>query len=142
MVVVRYAGQAVEAASTRVLFERPGHPFTRGLLLCLPTPGILGRHARLGTIPGMVPTPIGLPPQCGFANRCPQATPLCTAGDIPLTAVATGHESRCLLAGRDDEAKAFRARQAGSARRSEEHTSELPSLMRNSYAVFCLKQKN
>src|SRR3546814_5334396 len=99
-----YAGQAVEAASTRDLFERPSHPYTRGLLQCLPTPGIRGRHARLGTIPGMVPTPIGLPPQCGFANRCPQATPLCTAGDIPLTAVATGHESR----------------------RSEEHTSETP----------------
>src|SRR3546814_16682573 len=115
-VVVMYAGQAVEAASTRDLFERPSHPYTRGLLQCLPTPGIRGRHARLGTIPGMDPTPIGLPPQCGFANRCPQAPPLCTAGDIPLTAGATGHESRCLLDGRGDEAKAFPARPARMAR--------------------------
>src|SRR3546814_1071067 len=49
-VVVMYAGQAVEAASTRDLFERPSHPYTRGLLQCLPTPGIRCRQDRKSVV--------------------------------------------------------------------------------------------
>src|SRR3546814_8942358 len=40
------------------------------------------------------------------------------------------------LSGRADEARGY------LDDRSEEHTSELQSLMRNSYAVYCLKKKN
>jgi peptide/nickel transport system ATP-binding protein len=114
-VAVMYAGQVVETAPAEALFVRPSHPYTRGLLQCLPTPGMRGPHARLGTIPGMVPAPIGMPPQCAFANRCPDATPLCTGGDIPLAAVATAHESRCLFAERYDNLRVVRPRQAGTS---------------------------
>lgn len=97
-VAVMYAGQIVESASVGNLFRRPSHPYTRGLLQCLPVSGQRGDGIRLGTIPGMVPTPIGMPPQCAFSNRCPQAVPACAVADIPLMTVAPNHVSRCLVA--------------------------------------------
>jgi len=51
-----YAGEVVERATTAELFRTPQHPYTRGLLSCVPVPGRVRRDRPLGSIPGTVPT--------------------------------------------------------------------------------------
>jgi len=97
-VAVMYAGQIVETAPTAELFADPRHPYTRGLLDCIPIPGRTTGDAPLGSITGMVPTLIGPQRGCSFANRCPQARPACREADVPLFETGKGRFSRCLLA--------------------------------------------
>ena len=93
-VSVMYAGEVVESASAAALFATPGHPYTRGLLDCLPVPGKLPPGAELGSIPGMVPK---LGPDfsgCGFRSRCDLARPEC-ASPVPIQ--GGDHAVRCVL---------------------------------------------
>ena len=82
-VAVMYAGEVVETGATAAVLARPRHPYTRGLLDCLP-----GRHAgpdrRLGSIPGNVPAPDEAIAGCRFANRCDRAADACRAGPVAL----------------------------------------------------------
>jgi oligopeptide/dipeptide ABC transporter ATP-binding protein len=99
-VVVMYAGRVVEEADVRALFRAPRHPYSRGLLDCLPRRA-LGRAApgptrRLNAIAGQVASPLDPPPGCAFAPRCTIAAPECTAGMPPLADIASGRRSRCL----------------------------------------------
>ncbi|UCE59120.1 MAG: ABC transporter ATP-binding protein [Phycisphaerales bacterium] len=67
-VYVMYAGRIVEHASTDMLFAEPLHPYTQGLMRCMPR---LGQTAgRLEVIPGTVPDPEQFPPGCAFHPRC------------------------------------------------------------------------
>jgi oligopeptide/dipeptide ABC transporter ATP-binding protein len=76
-VAVMYAGKIVEHTSVYELFERPLHPYTRGLLAARPK--LDGpRDAPLQTIAGMVPALSNLPSGCSFAPRCPLAEAVCT----------------------------------------------------------------
>jgi len=85
-VAVMYTGRVVEHAQVNELFERPLHPYTRGLLAA--RPGLLGdRKAALQTIPGMVPVLTRLPAGCRFAPRCPLAEPICLERDPELLPV-------------------------------------------------------
>ena len=68
VVAVMYAGKIVEYAGVYELFDNPLHPYTRGLLACVPKLG--HEDERLFTIPGMVPSPLKYPPGCRFADRC------------------------------------------------------------------------
>ena len=97
-VLVMYAGEIVEAGPTRALFDKPSHPYTQGLLRCLPhlTEGA-GDDARLGTISGIVPSLIGEFRGCAFANRCPHAFEACRRDDIADASAGAGHSYRCLL---------------------------------------------
>jgi len=96
-VVVMYAGRVVEAAPVEALFDRQRHPYTMGLLACIPSAkhggGSSGRP-RLTPIPGSVPSVMALPVGCAFAPRCPYAVARC-AEDPPLLQAAPGHLSRC-----------------------------------------------
>jgi peptide/nickel transport system ATP-binding protein len=98
-VVVMYAGQVVETGTAAEVFGTPRHPYTRGLLDCIPIPGKTKRGERLGTIPGMVPSLVGRIHGCHFAGRCGYAIDDCVAADIALTAApASGHLVRCIRA--------------------------------------------
>jgi oligopeptide/dipeptide ABC transporter ATP-binding protein len=95
-VIVMYAGEVVEEATTVELFAHAHHPYTEGLLGAMPRVG--GESERLATIPGTVPAPTAWPAGCRFRDRCPYAWERCATEHPPLYAIAGGHASRCHLA--------------------------------------------
>jgi len=96
-VAVMYAGEIVETGTSREVFLRPTHPYTQGLLRCVPVPGKTTRRARLGSIPGLVPSLVGTIHGCAFRNRCPHAFEDCAKTRVALTEISTGRAYRCLL---------------------------------------------
>jgi peptide/nickel transport system ATP-binding protein len=96
-VAVMYAGEIVEAGTAREVFSRPMHPYTQGLLRCIPVPGKTRRRARLGSIPGLVPSLVGTVRGCVFRNRCPHAFEDCSKVRVAFTEITTGRAYRCLL---------------------------------------------
>jgi peptide/nickel transport system ATP-binding protein len=92
-VVVMYAARVIERASTKEIFARPMHPYTRGLLESIPQATATGSR-RLRTIEGMVPDLRRLTPGCRFADRCPMRIEKC-AEEPPLEEVGPGRWSRC-----------------------------------------------
>ena len=96
-VAVMYAGQFVEYATAAELFAAPLHPYTQGLLRCIPVPGRVRAGDHLGSIPGMVPNMIGEQRGCSFANRCDHAFAACGAGAVPLLSLDSRRGFRCLL---------------------------------------------
>jgi peptide/nickel transport system ATP-binding protein len=97
-VAVMYAGQIVEQGTALQIFQAPTHPYTQGLLECIPIPGKTARGAHLGSIPGIVPSLVGRMPGCHFAERCRYVTDACLADDVALRdAVEPGHRYRCVL---------------------------------------------
>jgi oligopeptide/dipeptide ABC transporter ATP-binding protein len=103
-VVVMYAGRKVEEASADDLFDRAGHPYTRGLLGSLPNLELAaradGRRNRLNEIRGMVPSLAELTPGCAFAPRCGFATEHCHVAYPPLEQHRPGHWVACWHADR------------------------------------------
>jgi oligopeptide/dipeptide ABC transporter ATP-binding protein len=94
-VLVMYAGRVVEEASVSTLFGAPAHPYTRGLIECLPR---LDGNGRLGAIRGMMPGLRALPSGCRFHPRCPIAEPRCGAEIPALRPLAPGRAAACHLA--------------------------------------------
>ncbi|MCB1492074.1 MAG: ABC transporter ATP-binding protein, partial [Rhodobiaceae bacterium] len=92
-VAVMYAGRLVETASVETLFSAPSHPYTRGLIACMPTPE--HRAHRLTTIPGQAPQPGSITAGCAFAPRCPDVRDICRADPLTRATVADGHEALC-----------------------------------------------
>lgn len=92
-VLVMYAGYVVEVAEVNDLFDRPSHPYTEGLLQCIPR--IDEDREVLDTIKGTVPPPYAMPKGCRFAPRCPYATPECEAAKPELYPIGNGHYCRC-----------------------------------------------
>ena len=97
-VQVMYAGKTVEEGPCEAVFDRPLHPYTSGLLRCIPVPGKTQRGAPLGSVPGIVPNLVGDLQGCMFRNRCDFARAGCeTLGDEP-TRMADGHAYTCIRA--------------------------------------------
>ncbi|WP_420391751.1 ABC transporter ATP-binding protein [Acuticoccus sp.] len=96
-VAVMYAGQIVETGTAQDVFAAPAHPYTRGLLDCIPIPGRTARGARLGSIPGIVPSLVGAFDGCHFAGRCPHTMPICTTGEVAQREAGDAHRYRCVL---------------------------------------------
>ena len=94
---VMYAGEIIETGGAVEVFTDPQHPYTQGLLRCLPGYGSRGANKRLGSIPGLVPSLIGKIDGCSFRNRCQFATTDCASGDIKLRRLAEQHSYRCRL---------------------------------------------
>jgi oligopeptide/dipeptide ABC transporter ATP-binding protein len=95
-VLVMYAGKIVEAGPVSVLFRAPAHPYTRGLLGCLPRVDGAG---RLDAIPGTMPGLRAIPGGCRFHPRCPIAEGRCATEPPALRSVGAGHAAACHLAG-------------------------------------------
>ncbi len=96
-VAVMYAGLVVETGNAEQVFSAPMHPYTQGLLECIPIPGKTVRGSQLGSIPGIVPALIGEQEGCLFRNRCSYAREACTDGEIDLETGGDQHGYRCVL---------------------------------------------
>ncbi len=92
-IAVMYAGRVMEAADVYEIYDRPSHPYTRGLLDSLPR--IDGGADKLKAIEGLPPMLTQLPPGCPFNPRCPMATDLCRTERPDLKRIAPGHSSAC-----------------------------------------------
>jgi peptide/nickel transport system ATP-binding protein len=101
-VAVMYAGRVVETAPTGDLFARPQHPYTQGLLACLPG------HQRTGVVPargkrrlhairGQISSPLAPPPGCAFEPRCDRAIAACKEAMPALELDAGGRGMRCIV---------------------------------------------
>ena len=93
---VMYTGRLVEESPVGELFDQPLHPYTRGLMACLPARAA-HRRQKLTTIGGTVPPLDRLPAGCTFSDRCPEAFEACRRAEPALKEVAPGHKVRCFL---------------------------------------------
>ena len=75
-ILVMYVGSMVEKSSAKKLFEKPLHPYTKGLLSAIPVPSIRKEKKRI-IMQGELTSPVNPKPGCRFANRCPYAKDLC-----------------------------------------------------------------
>ncbi len=94
-VAVMYAGQIVETADVKSIFRQPLHPYTQGLLSCIPVPGRMHNGEKLATIDGIVPSLIGQSRGCTFENRCRCARSACASQTPHLQASTPTHFVRC-----------------------------------------------
>jgi peptide/nickel transport system ATP-binding protein len=93
---VLYAGRLVEEGAVERVLHDPRHPYTVGLLRCIPRGGVRKDHGRLDTIPGFLPNlSETVVPGCVFAARCGLAQEVCFAEEPPLHELGGGHVSRC-----------------------------------------------
>ncbi|WP_026677463.1 ABC transporter ATP-binding protein [Fictibacillus gelatini] len=99
---VMYAGKVVESGTTSEIFYNPQHPYTKGLLNCVPRLD-LERGQPLIPIPGSPPDLFAPPIGCAYSSRCEFAMEVCDAYQPGRTLVAEGHEVNCWL--QDQRAK-------------------------------------
>ena len=92
---VLYAGELVEEGSADQVFDAPRHPYTVGLLRCIPRRGQRKDHGRLDAIPGFLPQPGHSIPGCVFAERCAIARDECRQAPPPAFDVGPAHTARC-----------------------------------------------
>ncbi|MFN6268739.1 MAG: ABC transporter ATP-binding protein [Alphaproteobacteria bacterium] len=95
-VLVMYAGRVIEEAPVARVFDHPIHPYTRGLLECVPS--ITEDRARLIAIPGTLPDPARRPSGCRYSVRCRYAQPSCSDALPPLILEEADHWAACLRA--------------------------------------------
>lgn len=108
-VMVMYAGRVIEQGTAAQVLGAPGHPYTRGLIDCLPELGSSmnaktdGDRVELAEITGVVPSIWELGSGCAFRERCPQALPRCASEVPPLFELdgGTGHGAACWLHAED-----------------------------------------
>lgn len=94
---VLYAGVIVEEGETQTILSEPSHPYTVGLLRCIPRGGLQKRQYRLDTIPGSPPSLGAKLSGCVFVDRCALAQDICRLQQPPLFDLGDGHFSRCFF---------------------------------------------
>jgi oligopeptide/dipeptide ABC transporter ATP-binding protein len=92
-VIVMYCGKILEEASVKDLFRRPMHPYTIGLMKCIPR--IDSAVDKLYSIPGYIPHPSQFPEGCRFNDRCDKAIDICREKMPELLELEEGHKVRC-----------------------------------------------
>jgi peptide/nickel transport system ATP-binding protein len=94
-IAIMYAGEIVEKAPARELFENPLHPYTLGLMNSFPS--ISGAKHKLTGIPGSPPDLVSPPTGCRFHPRCPKTMSICSM-TAPLTkSISADHAVACHL---------------------------------------------
>jgi len=93
-IMIMYAGQLAEKASTEVIIHDPRHPYTKLLISSLPKVGVKVAEKRLTGIPGTPPMLLDPPIGCRFRDRCPVAFDKCTEVP-PFIEVSEGHYVAC-----------------------------------------------
>ena len=102
---VMYAGEMVETGPVEALYDDPQHPYTQGLMRCVPRLGTTKETSRLYPIRGRVPAPKDRPKgACIFAPRCDYATEKCRSEGPKLREIRPGHQVRCFYAKEIDAA--------------------------------------
>lgn len=94
---VIYGGKSIEMASVSEIINNPGHPYTKGLIACLPDSST--DSERLASIPGTAPNPIDLPEGCPFHPRCAQVMDICRHVVPKQTIISETHTVNCHLFG-------------------------------------------
>ena len=97
-VAVMYLGKIVELAPSKIIHNRPLHPYTQALLSAAPVPDPQ-RDQKRTILTGDVPSPISPPPACRFHTRCPYAEQICRDHEPELRDLASGHTVACHFAG-------------------------------------------
>lgn len=92
-VIVMYCGKIMEEATVKDLFKKPMHPYTVGLMKCIPR--IDSAVDKLYSIPGYIPHPSQFPDGCRFNDRCEHATDKCREKMPELIEIQEGHKVRC-----------------------------------------------
>ncbi|HXY42709.1 MAG TPA: ABC transporter ATP-binding protein, partial [Acidimicrobiales bacterium] len=93
---VMYLGKLVELAPAQIIYEKPAHHYTRGLIDTIPVPDPLTAKAKARlTIQGELPSSINPPSGCRFRTRCPAAQEQCAAEEPPLRLFGPGHYAAC-----------------------------------------------
>ncbi len=96
---IMYAGHVVEEGDVFSIFDKPLHPYTRGILSCIPS--MDKTVDQLMSIRGTVPSLVEPPPGCSFESRCEERLPLCRQGLPPEIYVDRTHRVRCFLYGKE-----------------------------------------
>ena len=95
---VMYLGQLVETCEAREIYDHPLHPYTQGLLSCIPVADPKLARAQENTgIEGDLPSPVNPKPGCRFCTRCPYAKPTCAEQTPAMKEAAPGHFVACHL---------------------------------------------
>ena len=96
-IAVMYGGKIMELAATHDIFARPLHPYTQGLINCVPN--IRLEQKELVTMPGSPPDLVDPPDGCRFSPRCPKVMPICRERPPAFLEQAPGHHVACWLYG-------------------------------------------
>ena len=95
---VMYLGQLVETCEAKEIYDHPLHPYTQGLLSCIPVADPkLARAQESAGIEGDLPSPVNPRPGCRFCTRCPYAKPICAEQTPAMKEAAPGHFVACHL---------------------------------------------
>ncbi len=94
-VMVMYTGKVMEIASTPDLFDKPLHPYTKGLLRAIPSATSDFDSKELYEISGTVPSLLELPSGCRFNTRCPEVEDICRKKEPELHQISPGHKVAC-----------------------------------------------
>jgi peptide/nickel transport system ATP-binding protein len=94
-IAIMYAGEIVEHAPARALFENPLHPYTLGLMNSFPS--ISGARHKLTGIPGSPPDLVDPPTGCRFHPRCPKVMSICSKVAPLIRSISFGHSVACHL---------------------------------------------
>jgi len=94
--MVMYASKIVEQGPVKEIFQKPAHPYTKGLLASIPS--LIDTSKKLPVIPGQVPDMSNLPEGCAFFQRCPYCTSRCQEEIPPLISIAQNRHVACFMA--------------------------------------------
>ncbi|WP_250463430.1 MULTISPECIES: ABC transporter ATP-binding protein [unclassified Caballeronia] len=131
---VLYAGKLVEEGATADVFAKPRHPYTVGLLRCLPTSGRSKENGRLDTIPGSLPLPGSVTQGCIFAARCKLADERCLKEAPPPYRMSAAHG--------DQMARCHYHERAETLPRSTDETPAAPPLDHRAQPTLALTARN